>query len=145
LTHVESLLWVKRNQGLIFPNGEVEPLHLLAYVMNDVLDLGGGECRIVRRDAWWFVSSDVDWLKHELSVQELFQRVVVAPQHGLHSMRAEILINAYAEDAFALSDGNETLLKGVGPSRPLLESILANGWSRALVAFRLAAVGSASP
>lgn len=141
LKEIDPLEWVKRNQKLFFPGGQIDAVRLVAYVMSDVLEIGGGECRIVQRDGWWFVSSDVDWLVHDLSLRELFQRVVAAPQHGEHSMRAEVLVTAYAEDVFAVSRGNENAIKGLAPRRPLLDSVVQNNWTQGLLAFHVAGVG----
>jgi hypothetical protein len=130
--------WAIRNRDLFFPRGKVDVIHLLAYVMSDVLELGRGECRILQRDAWWHVLSDKDWLAHpETSVRELFERVVPAPAHGEHSMRAEVLLGAFAEDVFTSSDGRELQVKGQAPDRAVIEGVLLGGWSRRLVAFRV--------
>ncbi|MBX3262870.1 MAG: hypothetical protein KF782_24545 [Labilithrix sp.] len=145
LEEIDPLAWVKGNQKLFFPGGQIDVIRLIAYVMSDVLELGRGECRIVRRDGWWFVSSDVDWFVHDLSVRELFQRVVPAPQHGEHSMRAEVLINAYADDVFAVSGGEENEIKGLLPGRLLLQTVVQSGWTRGLLAFRLATDALAGP
>lgn len=137
LEEVDPLAWVKRNPRLFFPDGVIDPIRLLAYVMSDVVELGRGECRIVQRDRWWFVSSDVDWLAHDLSLRELFQRVVTAQDHGEHSMRAEVLIHGYARDVLAISRGEECLIAGTKPEQHLIEATLHGNWARALIAFRL--------
>jgi hypothetical protein len=136
---IDPLGWVKRNQMLFFPGGNVDVIRLLAYVMSDVLELGRGECRIVQRDGWWFVTSDIDWLVHELPLRELFQRVVPAPQHGEHSMRAEVLVNAYADDVLAISGGQATEIKGHAPDGPLVQSVIQGSSPCGMIAFRLPA------
>ncbi|CAN5614843.1 hypothetical protein BH09MYX1_BH09MYX1_33750 [soil metagenome] len=135
---VDPIEWVKRNQASFFPGGKIDVIRLLAYVMSDVLELGRGECRIVQHDAWWSIVSDADWLAHaEVSVRELFERVVPAPAHGEHSMRAEVLLSAYAEDVFTHSDEGSLQIKGQAPEPALIRSALKGGWSRRLIAFRL--------
>lgn len=92
---VDGLAWVKGRPGQFFPAGSVDAVTLLAGVMADVVVLGGGECRISTFASWWSVASDKDWLRHpRLSVAELFLLVVPEPDHGIHSMRAEVLLSA---------------------------------------------------
>jgi hypothetical protein len=138
LQKVDPTEWVKRNPSLFFPGGRVDVIRLLAYVMADVLELGHGECRIVQRDAWWLVVSDADWLAQApVSPRELFERVVPAPEHGEHSMRAEVLLGVYAEDVFTLSAQEELQIKGELPPRELIQNAQYGGWSRRLLAFRV--------
>lgn len=135
---VDPIEWAKRNQSRFFPGGKIDVIRLLAYVMGDVLELGRGECRIVQRDAWWFVVSDVDWLAHAaISVRQLFDRVVPAPAHGEHSMRAEVLLSTYAEDVFTQSDEEDLQIKGQAPEPALILTARNGDWSRRLIAFRL--------
>jgi hypothetical protein len=136
---VNPIEWVRRNQSLFFPAGQIDVIRLTAYVMSDVLELGGGECRIVKRDRWWFVVSDADWLAQAaVPVHELFESVIPAPAHGEHSMRAEVLLSAYAADIFTQSDEGALQIKGCAPEPRLIEGALHAGWSRRVIAFRLA-------
>jgi|GEM_PF-2529188 len=136
---VDPTEWVKRNQRLFFPEGKIDVIRLLAYVMGDVIGLGGGECRIVQRDGWWLVVSDADWLESApASTRELFERVVPAPDHGEHSMRAEVLLGVYAENVFTFCAHEELQIKGEPPPRALIQDALHGGWTRRLLAFRLA-------
>jgi len=95
----DAVAWAKRSKHMPFPNGRVDAMSLLAYVMADVIVLGRGECRIARRRGWSIVSSDVDWLVHpSLSIDQLFTRIVAAREHGANSLRAELVVNAFAAD-----------------------------------------------
>ena len=120
----DGVAWARSHVALLFPNGRVDPMILLSYVMADVLVLGRGECRIVERDGWWVVSSDVDWMAGardpgrrgaEVPINELFARVVAAPEHGEHSLRAEVLVNAFASDV-AVWNGDISVIKGDAPN-----------------------------
>lgn len=138
LTVGDPIAWVKRNPAMFFPpDGRFDVIRLLGWVMADVLAIGRGDCQIGQRDGWWFVTSDADWLVHELGVQELFVRVVVAPAHGAHSMRAELLVNEFARDAVAFSAGQLARIKGCSPDGGLIETILQQRSARAMIAFRL--------
>ncbi len=138
LQAIDPIAWVRNSKARFFPDGKFDITILLAYVVADVLELGRGECRIIRGDGWWFVLSDVDWLVHDkFSVRELFHRVVPAPAHGEHSLRAEVLLTAYANDVFTFSCGEESVITGDPPDRSLLARIAAGDWSRRVVAFRI--------
>lgn len=138
LTIRDPIAWVTRNPGMFFPpDGRFDVIRLLGWVMADVLALGGGDCQIAQRDGWWFVTSDADWLVHDLGLQELFVRVVVAPAHGDHSMRAELLVNVFAQDVLAFSAGQITRIKGCSPDGGLVESLLRQSSARGMIAFRL--------
>ena len=48
-----------------------------------------------RLNDWWLVASDTNWMEHpSFTVQELFGRVVAAPELGPNSMRAEVILAA---------------------------------------------------
>lgn len=99
IQQVNALDWVRARQTELFAAGRANPMAVLAYIVSDVLELGRGECRIVASDFWWFVSSNVDWMVHAtIPVAELFERVVPALEHGEHSLRAEVVLNAFAND-----------------------------------------------
>src|SRR5688572_11695175 len=103
---IDAIKWVKSKPSRFFNTDEPDPVRLLAYIMADVLELGGGECRIRSIGDWWVIGSDVAWLTHqEYPVSELFKNVVPAPQHGEHSMRGEVLVGAFAKDVAVVSGG----------------------------------------
>lgn len=113
---VDPLEWVRSSAGRFFPSGVPEPLHLLAYLMADVLELGGGACVIKRTGEWWVIGSDVDWLHdNRYTERELFARVVAAPSHGVHSMRGEILLAAFARSVWITLDGHASEVQGEEP------------------------------
>ena len=142
---VDGLAWVRERPAQFFSRGRVEVVSLLAYLMSDVLELGGGECRISTRDLWAFVASDIDWLRHErLSTVELFNRVVPAPAHGEHSMRAEVLVNAFATDVFTWAPEDRCSIRGNPPEEEILRAAVDLSWSRRVVAFRTGPPNDAS-
>src|SRR5262245_48486171 len=135
---VDGLAWVRERPEQFFPSGQPDAMWLVAYVMSDVLELGRGECRISSRAGWWWVASDADWMRHPVhSPQELFQRVVPAPGQGMHSLRSEVLLNAFASDVFIWSPGTSTRIKGEAPGRELVDSAVDPRWCERSVAFRL--------
>jgi hypothetical protein len=99
--------------------------------MADVLVLGGGRCVIYNDRDWWVVGSDVDWLKGPHSVEYLFGHVVAAPRHGLHSMRGEVLLTAFASAVTVVDDGNGVPVFGGAPESTVLDGV--SGIRRAIV------------
>jgi hypothetical protein len=85
---------------------------------------------------WWLVSSNFDWLDvPEIPPRDLFFRVIAAPAHGEHSMRAEILLGAFAS-AVWLWDGSEALVvKGNDPSDDVANRMRDSTWSKRAIAF----------
>lgn len=139
ISPVDPIAWVQRSRAQFFPGGNVDPTQLLAYILADVVEFGGGDCHILQRDSWWFVLSNADWLAHDsIPVPDLFRQVVPAPAHGEHSLRAEVLSNAFASDVYTARGAQEDVIKGVAPPPHVLASVVAErpGWR--LVAFRLA-------
>ena len=135
---VDAIAWVRGNAKLCFPAGVVEPVPVLYGLVGDVVVLGGGDCRILRQGTWWAVCSNVDWLVHpKFSVRELFDHVVAAPGHGDNSMRAEVLLNAFAEDVFTISGSSPLAIRGVPPPHEFVIQLHADNWSMRVVVFRL--------
>jgi hypothetical protein len=120
IQEVDPLIWVQANPGKFFPGGKVDPVYLIAYLMADVLELGTGSCTIRRRDGWWLVGSDEDWLgTPRVAVDDLFRRVVATPGRGEHSMRGEVLTTAFARSVWTALDGTRAAIKGDEPSAPV--------------------------
>lgn len=132
---VNAMEWVRSRPRQFFGRDDPGAVHLLAYLMADVVDLGGGECVIRRSAGWWITGSDVDWLgaaRHP--VVELFRRVVPAPGHGEHSMRGEILVAAFAVDVAVTGEHGLIRVQGDPPVESVLQE--ARGLKRAIL-FRL--------
>ena len=116
LQEVDPLTWVRANAGKFFPDGRVDPVYLVAYLMADVLELSVGDCTIRRRDGWWIVGSTVDWLEGAgFPPAELFRRVVATPGRGEHSMRGEVVVAAFALSVWTALGGSLTAVQGDEP------------------------------
>jgi hypothetical protein len=113
LQTIDALTWARSRVERFFPSGKPDPVYLLAYLMADVLELGRGTCVIRQCGDWWTIGSDVDWLRDSrYSEEELFRRVVPAPEHGEHSMRGEIIAAAFARSVWVAIDGTRKLIHG---------------------------------
>jgi hypothetical protein len=138
LRRIDGLSWARERVGQFFSTGRTDAIVLLSYIMADVIELGRGECRILGKDGWWLVSSDVDWLRHpSLSISELFANVVPAPAHGLHSLRAEVLVNAFATDVFIWNLDSKTIIKGESPNLGVVDTVAEWAQCRRTLAFRV--------
>jgi hypothetical protein len=138
LQQINALAWIRGNEARFFSAGRAEAIPLLAYAMNDVLELGRGECRISHHDDWWVIASDRDWLRHpEFSVRQLFENVIPAPEHGEHSLRAEVLLNAFAVDVFTIAGDEPLVVRGEAPEPALIMRAVEPTWCKRLIAFRM--------
>lgn len=138
LQQLDAIAWIRGNQARFFPSGQAEAIPLLAYAMNDVLELGRGECRISCHAEWWVIASDQDWLRHpDFSVRQLFENVIPAPEHGEHSLRAEVLVNAFAADVFTIAGDEPFVIRGQAPEPDLLTRAVEPTWCKRLIAFRM--------
>ena len=138
LVIIDPVAWVAARPMQFFRTENPDALALLPYVMNDVLFLGAGECRVSRAEGWLFVSSNGDWMRHDsISVEALFSRVVAEPGLGQHSMRSEILLNAFASDILVATRHEELLVKGQPPATALLGAQVDFAWATRSIAFRL--------
>jgi hypothetical protein len=134
-TTVDPLKWVRSIPKQFFGRDRPEAVHLLAYVMADILELGKGQCLIKAVDNWHVIGSDVIWLVHEqYGVAELFNHVVPAPAHGEHSMRGEILVSAFASDVAVIDRAGILTIQGETPPGSVVQQ--AKEMTQALL-FRL--------
>ena len=132
---VDAFEWVRSRPQQFFGRDRPDAVHLLAYLMADVVELGKGECLIRRSGPWWIIGSDFDWLTNvSCAVSELFRRVVPAPQHGEHSMRGEVLVGAFCPDISVVGADGLVRIAGNEPEEAVL--LKTAGMKRAIV-FRL--------
>ncbi|MBK8254388.1 MAG: hypothetical protein IPK82_17180 [Polyangiaceae bacterium] len=129
---IDALQWIRARREQFFPSGEAEPIYLLAYLMADILALGGGSCTIRQSGGWWIIGSDIDWLQiADFSESELFGRVVPAPGHGQHSMRAEVLTAAFTRSVWITLGEQRVRIKGDEPPREVWKHVV--GLHRAIL------------
>jgi hypothetical protein len=118
---IDALEWVRSRPRQFFGRDRPDPVHLLAYLMADVVELGNGECLIRKSGRWWIIGSDFNWLANaSCAIPELFRRVVPAPQHGEHSMRGEVLLGAFCSDISVIGTDGVTRVLGDEPEEATL-------------------------
>lgn len=140
LAPINPLNWVRERPTQFFGSEKVDPVKLAAYLMADAITLGGGDCVIKRQDNWWAVASNFNWLSHEkYSTHELFASVVSEPKHGEHSIRAEVIVNAFSESVYVIAGGTSFQVRGQIPPE---EFIAATHEGYSCVFFKIAESGS---
>lgn len=136
LASIDVRSWVRQRPERFFNVTQPHRVHLLSYVMADILELGQGDCLIRSIGAWSVVGSNVAWLEQDaIPLRELFERVVAAPEHGEHSMRAEVLMGAFAADVTVKSRDAELLV--VKGERPAMDALDAAEGMRQAIIFRM--------
>ena len=93
----------------------------------------------LRAGEWWGVASEADWigLSKARGVSDYFERIIPFPEAGPNSMRAGILVAAFAEDVVTWDETAETLVKGRAEALgPMLELRRRHPEWKRLVAFR---------
>jgi hypothetical protein len=121
---VDALEWVRSRPDQFFASGVAEPINILPYIVSDVIEIGGGDCVIARRADWWVVGSDKNWFHREPNeITSLFDHVVPAVEHGDHSMRAEIIVKAFAKSVSIFVDGEVTAISGDNPPPSIVDTL----------------------
>ncbi len=116
LNLIDALQWVRSRPGQFLSASGPAATSLLTYVVADIVDLSAGDCVIRRAAGWWMVGSTEDWLAGSgLPIAQLFARVVAAPVHGVHSMRGEVIVAAFARDVAVRSAGTRHQICGAPP------------------------------
>ena len=137
----DPITYVQQRAERFFMSGSVTAVELATQIVGEVLLLGGHEACAIRDDAWWVIGSNVDWLGNhpDYSAKELFFRIVAFPEAGANSMRAEILLMAFAQDVITKGAEGQVVIKGKVEESAKVWRLIAShpGWKRA-VAFRLA-------
>lgn len=124
LAMVDALKWIRERPERFFNTAKPDRVHLFSCIMADIIVLARGQCVIRTAGDWGIIGSDARWLEHpEHGIVELFSRIVVEPDHGEHSMRGEVLVNAFATDVAVKIDASQvTLVRGRGPSQIALRA-----------------------
>lgn len=114
-------------------------LQLTVNIINDALLLTDGKVSALRKNNWWIIGSEKDWIVKlsDLSLTEIFHKIIPFPEAGQNSMHGEVLLTAFAEDVVTIS--NETLIiKGNLSKEDNFLKIMQsnNNWKR-IIAFRM--------
>jgi len=137
----DPITYVQQRAERFFTSGSVNAVELATQIVGEVLLLGGHEVCAIRDDVWWVIGSNVDWLGNhpDYSAKELFFQIVAFPEAGANSMRAEILLMAFAQDVITKGAEGQIVLKGKVEESAKVWCLIASHpcWKRA-VAFRLA-------
>lgn len=112
------------------------PVELVMHIVSEALILGGSETCTLHRGHWWVITSTVDWLEThpDYTAEELFFHIVPFPEAGPNSMRAEILLTAFAHKVITVGPKGHVSVKGeVAPSEDIWQWLQAcSAWKRAV-------------
>ena len=110
----DAIDYVRQRPERFFRAGSPEPVELVTHIVGEVLLLGGSETYTMRNGDWWIISSNVDWLAKcpDYAPEELFFNIVALPEAGPNSMRAEILLTAFAQQVVTVSADHQSIIKG---------------------------------
>ena len=140
----DAIDYVRQRPERFFRGGSPEPVELVTHIVGEVLVLGGSETCTMRSGDWWIISSNVDWLATcpDYDPKELFCHIVALPEAGPNSMRAEILLTAFAQQVITASADHQVIIKGeVSPDDHIWQLLASRpNWKRT-VAFRFAPAG----
>jgi len=143
--------WVRDHPDMFFGGMAMSRARVLAWVVAcDCLAVRSGAVSVVEQGEWWFVCCDTDWLKGvkgeppkrtEIGVESLFERLVAAPEAGVNSCRAEVLVNAFAAAVVTGTPGSLVLISGTENDKQAVASLVSAlacpaEWRR-FVAFRM--------
>jgi len=119
----------------------VSGVELVTNIVGEAILLTKGQAQVTVFcvGTWWVVASDVDWIVNESghTVEEVFSRILPLPQAGPNSMRAEVLLTAFAQDVITQGSDGQRVVKGSSLLGDDLWPIPMShqGWKR-VVAFR---------
>lgn len=137
----DAIDYVRQRPERFFRAGSPAPVELVTHIVGEVLILGGSETYTMRNGDWWIISSNVDWLAMcpDYAPEELFFNIVALPEAGPNSMRAEILLTAFAQQVVTVSADHQSIIKGDVSQADDIWRLMASrpNWKRT-IAFRLA-------
>ncbi len=139
---LDVIAWM-RNHPERFFDGQITGNALVTALVKQIHKLGGRDVRFFNHDEWHAVVAECDWLqagRFTANEVETFGRMLAFPEGGQNSIRAEVLIGAFASDVVTITKDGECRVTG-SASLPecLNESLRTKNWARA-VAFRMAQV-----
>jgi hypothetical protein len=137
----DAIDYVRQRPERFFRGSSPEPVELVTHIVGEVLLLGGSGTYTIRSGDWWMISSNVDWLATcpDYAPEELFFHIVAFPEAGPNSMRAEILLTAFAQQVVTVSADHQAIIKGDVSQDDNIRRLIAScpDWKRT-VAFRCA-------
>jgi hypothetical protein len=113
---------------------------LAEHLVGDASILTNRPVTLLRQDCWWIIAGEQDWLTTSpwATEEELFTRIVPFPEAGANSMRAEVLLAAFATDIVTMKQGNPRVIKGaIAADAEIWKSMKSRPEWQRVVAFRL--------
>src|SRR2546421_3101868 len=131
---------IRKSPSMFVRSHPVSGAELAANIVGDALLLTSGHVTAFRTGAWWVIANDADWIaaRSDLSVEDVFSRILPLPQAGPNSMRGEVLLTAFARDVVTQRENDRHVIKGNTSMHDEVWDIINSdpGWKR-VIAFRL--------
>jgi hypothetical protein len=71
------------------------------------------ELHVLKKDDWWIVFSNKNWMQHDCSIQDAFINLIPFPQGGIFYDRSEVFIYAFSTSIIVSEfNGDALLIKG---------------------------------
>lgn len=136
----DPIAFIRKRPSMFARSIPVSGAELAANIIAEALLLTHGQVTASRADAWWVVTSDVDWIAGESdhAVEDAFSRILPLPQAGPNSMRGEVLLTAFARDVVTQDIYSRCVIKGSTQADDAVWAMLTSrpDWKR-IVAFRM--------
>ena len=123
----DAVSWVRNHAERFFITGKPNEFELVRSVWMDAILCDAKYVVTVHRDGFWIVGASTDWLEQaQVSVEDLFTKLLPLPAAGPNSVRSEVLLNAFCADVWAASTEQVQHVKGAGEIEHLLAGFSPN-------------------
>lgn len=142
MVHVlqDPVEYVRNHPQLFLRSGRVDGRELAEALVADALVLTDGPVTVERRNGWWIVGCESDWMTRQASgsVADLFHKIVPFPEAGPNSLHCEILLTAFADTVVISDERTVHPIQGVVTENDEICKVLRSNprWKRG-VAFRV--------
>ena len=113
----DAVGYVRQRPEQFFRMGAPEPIELVTHIVSETFVMGGEETCAVRRGDWWIIRSDVDCVRNASRLRPRGRcsfHIVALPEAGPNSMRAEILLTAFAQKVVTVGTQGSVDYQGGG-------------------------------
>jgi hypothetical protein len=88
-------------------------------LMSDLIAYGDLPATVERRDGWWLIGSEGDWLARPArDGRDYWNNLIPTPEVGAHGMRCEVVLRALCRGLMSATRDRSELLVGEASSVP---------------------------
>ena len=97
--------WVKEHPQIMLRSSLICGENLAHRVVHDAFVSKVKSMKIEQIENWWIIAGINDWLSYKnLSINDLFNKLIPFPEMGQECHRSEILLTAFADNIFTVLD-----------------------------------------